>query len=118
MPVYEYQCSACGHEFEEWQKINDKPVRKCPECGERKVERLMSRTSFQLKGSGWYVTEYGSKKGKESESPSTAKESDSSDSGKKTKTAADSNGSPDSGSKKSGSTKKSSGKTSAKTARA
>ncbi len=59
MPIYEYVCNACGHEFEEWQKITDAPVQKCPSCGKRKVERLVSLSAFHLKGSGWYVTDYG-----------------------------------------------------------
>ena len=62
MPIYEYVCNACGHQFEEWQKITDAPVRKCPVCGERRVERLVSLSSFHLKGSGWYVTDYGGRK--------------------------------------------------------
>ena len=62
MPVYEYECSACGHRFEEWQKINDKPVKVCPKCKARKVERLISHTSFQLKGGGWYGDLYASHK--------------------------------------------------------
>ena len=59
MPIYEYRCNACGHEFEEWQKMSDAPVRVCPKCKARKVEKLISHSSFQLKGSGWYVTDYG-----------------------------------------------------------
>jgi len=59
MPIYEYRCGGCGHEFEEWQKIHDEPVKKCPSCRGRRVERLVSATSFQLKGGGWYVSEYG-----------------------------------------------------------
>lgn len=62
MPIYEYVCNSCGHEFEEWQKITDAPLRKCPSCGKRKVERLVSLSAFHLKGSGWYVTDYGGKK--------------------------------------------------------
>lgn len=59
MPIYEYECRGCGHAFEEWQKMSDPPVRKCPKCSARKVERLVSVSSFQLKGGGWYVTDYG-----------------------------------------------------------
>jgi len=62
MPFYEYQCEACGYEFEEFQKITDEPVRTCPECKKRKVRRLISQTSFVLKGSGWYVTDYARKR--------------------------------------------------------
>ena len=60
MPVYEYECSACGHRFEEWQKITDKPIKVCPKCKARKVEKLISQTSFQLKGGGWYGDLYSS----------------------------------------------------------
>ena len=56
MPIYEYQCPKCGT-FELMQRITDPPVRKCPTC-KGKVERLVSRTSFVLKGSGWYATDY------------------------------------------------------------
>lgn len=62
MPIYEYGCSACGHELEAWQKISDKPKRWCPACGAPKLQRLISRTSFRLKGDGWYVTDYKDKK--------------------------------------------------------
>jgi putative FmdB family regulatory protein len=63
MPIYEYRCDGCGHQFEEFQKITDAPVRTCPECGRRKVRRLISQTSFVLKGDGWYVTDYARKDG-------------------------------------------------------
>jgi len=85
MPIYEYACAACGHEFEEWQKMSDSPVRTCPKCKKKKVEKLISRTAFQLKGSGWYADLYSSSKpGSESkaDAKSEAKsESTSSDSG-------------------------------------
>ncbi len=58
MPIYEYACAACGHQFEEWQKITDKPVKTCPKCKAKKVERLISATSFHLKGGGWYSDLY------------------------------------------------------------
>ncbi len=56
MPIYEYQCDKCG-EFEVMQRITEAPLKKCPTC-KSKVRKLMSNTSFQLKGSGWYVTDY------------------------------------------------------------
>ena len=59
MPIYEYHCEACGHEFEVMQKITEEPIRKCEQCGKMKAKRSISRTSFVLKGSGWYVTDYG-----------------------------------------------------------
>src|SRR5947209_3488316 len=60
MPVYEYACEKCKHEFEVEQRISDDPVRSCPKCRARKVKRLISRTSFVLKGSGWYSDLYSS----------------------------------------------------------
>jgi putative FmdB family regulatory protein len=60
MPVYEYVCEKCKHEFEAEQRISDDPIRTCPKCRARKVKRLISRTSFVLKGSGWYSDLYSS----------------------------------------------------------
>ena len=62
MPISEYQCGACGHRFEEWQKITEAPVKTCPKCKAKKVERLISATSFTLKGGGWYSDLYSSSK--------------------------------------------------------
>jgi len=59
MPIYEYDCQKCGT-FETTQKITDKPLAKCPTC-KGKVKKLISNTSFQLKGTGWYVTDYARK---------------------------------------------------------
>lgn len=58
MPIYEYKCNTCGHVFEEWQKDFKDREMNCPKCGNR-AKRLISHTSFILKGSGWYVTDYG-----------------------------------------------------------
>jgi len=62
MPIYEYECQACAHRFEEWQKMSDKPIKVCPKCKARKVEKLISHTSFQLKGGGWGSDLYASAK--------------------------------------------------------
>jgi putative FmdB family regulatory protein len=62
MPVYEYLCEKCGHEFEAEQRITEEPLKTCPRCRARKVKRLISQTSFVLKGSGWYADLYSSKK--------------------------------------------------------
>ena len=59
MPIYEYNCDKCGV-FEVTQRITETPLRRCPKC-KRKVERILSRSSFILKGSGWYATDYGRK---------------------------------------------------------
>ena len=58
MPIYEYQCQACGHRLEALQKVSDAPLKKCPECGKPKLQKLMSAPSFRLKGGGWYETDF------------------------------------------------------------
>jgi putative FmdB family regulatory protein len=60
MPLYEYKCEACGEVTEVLQKFSDEPLAKCPHCSGR-VKKLISRSSFQLKGSGWYLTDYARK---------------------------------------------------------
>ena len=60
MPIYEYECAKCGHIHEKMQKISDKPLSKCPNCT-GKLHKLISQSSFHLKGSGWYVTDYANK---------------------------------------------------------
>jgi putative FmdB family regulatory protein len=59
MPIYEYRCEKCG-DFEVTQKITDNPLSRCPTC-KAKVKKLISNTSFQLKGTGWYITDYARK---------------------------------------------------------
>jgi len=63
MPLYEYQCDACGERFEVIQKFSDAPVDVCAKCGKGPVARLLSSPAIQFKGTGWYVTDY-SQKGK------------------------------------------------------
>jgi putative FmdB family regulatory protein len=62
MPIYEYRCDKCEREFEAEQRITDDPLRSCPHCRSRKVRRLISQTSFVLKGKGWYSDLYSSSK--------------------------------------------------------
>ena len=64
MPTYEYQCDKCGHEFEREQRITDDPIKTCPKCKAPKAKRLISATSFVLKGSGWYSDLYSSSSAK------------------------------------------------------
>lgn len=73
MPIYEYRCSKCGV-FDVMQKITEKPLRKCPTC-KGKVDKLVSHTSFQLKGSGWYLTDYAGKGSKRDEGGSSSESS-------------------------------------------
>ncbi len=62
MPIYEYQCQKCHHHLEALQKISDKPLRECPECGKHTLKRLVSAPLFRLAGSGWYETDFKSDK--------------------------------------------------------
>lgn len=64
MPIYEYQCQACGHEFEAMQKMADEPLKKCPECNKLKLQKLVSAAGFRLSGGGWYETDFKSGKKK------------------------------------------------------
>lgn len=79
MPVYEYQCSECGQIVEAFQKISDSPLKSCSSC-KGQLKKLISQSSFHLKGSGWYVTDYGGSKSntpdkKESKKANTTKTS-------------------------------------------
>lgn len=75
MPIYEYRCKGCKKEFEVLQKITDEPLAACPKCG-KQVKRLISQTSFSLKGGGWYKDGYASSGGKGSTSSSSAKKTE------------------------------------------
>jgi putative FmdB family regulatory protein len=70
MPTYEYLCEKCEHEFEREQRMSDPPVKTCPACRSRKVTRLISRTSFVLKGGGWYSDLYSSSDSKSKDAKS------------------------------------------------
>jgi putative FmdB family regulatory protein len=59
MPIYEYECMNCGKQCEVFQKFNDEPLSSCPDCGGH-MHKLISHSSFILKGTGWYVTDYAS----------------------------------------------------------
>jgi putative FmdB family regulatory protein len=61
MPIYEYQCTNCHHHFDLMQKISDEPVTLCPQCTKNTVIKLVSAAGFQLKGTGWYVTDFKNK---------------------------------------------------------
>jgi putative FmdB family regulatory protein len=77
MPIYEYACEKCEHEFEREQRITDDPVKTCPVCRSRRVKKLISLTSFVLKGGGWYADAYSSSKAKSDSDEAGAKSKDS-----------------------------------------
>ena len=58
MPIYEYKCSNCEHQFELIQKFSDQPAEVCPECSKKSIQKLVSAPSFRLKGGGWYETDF------------------------------------------------------------
>jgi putative FmdB family regulatory protein len=64
MPIYEYRCAACGHELEALQKLSDAPLTICPACHKSELRKQVSAAGFQLKGSGWYVTDFRDKAAK------------------------------------------------------
>jgi putative FmdB family regulatory protein len=92
MPIYEYKCQKCGT-FEVTQRITEKPLNKCPTC-KAKVKKLISNTSFQLKGTGWYITDY-ARKGQNGESKSSTESKSSSESKSESKKSESSSSSSD-----------------------
>jgi putative FmdB family regulatory protein len=80
MPIYEYRCTSCQTELEKLQKISDPPLVECPECGKDTLVKLISASSFRLKGSGWYETDFktGSKKNGAAEESTAKTDTDSS----------------------------------------
>ena len=103
MPIYEYRCSSCRHEMEALQKFSDAPLVRCPSCGAEALVKQVSAAGFQLKGSGWYVTDFrggGAKPGKTdtAASPDAAKVNEASASGDAKDSKSDSGGKGDAGS--------------------
>ena len=86
MPIYEYECTKCGHQAEVWQRITDQSVTKCERC-KGKMRKLISQSSFHLKGTGWYVTDYASKKGTDAKKPKKTESKAPEDTAKKDSTA-------------------------------
>ena len=84
MPIYEYQCGACGHVFDSLQKISEAPLTKCPDCGAEALKKLVSAPAFRLKGAGWYETDFKTGDKKNLDKSDTKKKSgDKKDSGAK-----------------------------------
>ena len=79
MPLYEYQCEACGERFEKIQKFSDPPLEVCAKCGRGPIRKLLSSPAIQFKGSGWYITDYAKKSspsgGKDTKDAKESKES-------------------------------------------
>jgi putative FmdB family regulatory protein len=73
MPIYEYRCAKCGFQKEFLQRLNDAPLTKCPECGKRTFKKMVTAAGFQLKGTGWYATDF---KNSGSKAAPTAKSAD------------------------------------------
>ena len=82
MPLYEYECEACHHRFEQIQQYSDPIVRKCPKCGKKKVKKLLSSPAIQFKGSGFYKTDYATKKSEPASESKSESKSDSKSDGK------------------------------------
>jgi len=74
MPIYEYRCAACGHKLEVLQKFTDAPLSDCPVCGKSSLSKLVSAAGFQLKGSGWYATDFKNSGAKPGAKPAAGKE--------------------------------------------
>jgi putative FmdB family regulatory protein len=72
MPIYEYRCTACGHELEALQRFSDAPLATCPVCGKESLNKLLSAAGFQLKGSGWYATDFKNSGAKPAAKPAAA----------------------------------------------
>lgn len=94
MPIYEYRCADCGFQDEFLQKVSEPPLTRCPSCGKERFRKLLSAAGFQLKGSGWYATDFkGSSKpadakgGSKPEAKGEAKSESKADSGKSEKAA-------------------------------
>ena len=106
MPIYEYACKKCDGEFEVSQRITDEPLKRslCPHCGKRAaVTKLISRSSFHLKGSGWYATDYGKNGAKSSDSDEAKGSESKSTESKNSKTKSDTKSSTSSSSSESSS---------------
>lgn len=81
MPIYEYRCPDCQHEFDAMQRMSDDPIGVCPECGSTNVARVLSAPAIHFKGSGFYNTDYGTKKRSAEKASSNGGDSSSGSSG-------------------------------------
>lgn len=94
MPIYEYQCTACGHQLEAFQKMSEAPLTECPNCHKANLQKLVSAAGFQLKGTGWYATDFrdkGKDKSKTSTTTETETKKGTDDKGSSSSTSGDAN---------------------------
>ena len=75
MPIYEYRCNDCGTRHEHLQKLGEAPLERCPDCGSMQYAKLVSAAGFQLKGSGWYATDFKGSSGSSPKAEATKSES-------------------------------------------
>lgn len=94
MPTYEYQCEKCGHEWEREQRISEAPIKSCPKCKAQKARRLISATSFVLKGGGWYSDLYSSSGSKKKSEPGASESAASSGSSSSSESSSASSSEP------------------------
>ena len=94
MPIYEYRCAKCGFQKEYLQRLSDAPLTRCPECGKKTFNKMVTAAGFQLKGTGWYATDFknsgGKAKPKDKSAEGPAKESSGKESSSKESTAKES----------------------------
>ncbi|MCB1742947.1 MAG: zinc ribbon domain-containing protein [Gammaproteobacteria bacterium] len=92
MPIYEYECGACGAQHEFIQKFSEGPKRKCPSCGKSRLRKRVSAAAFHLKGTGWYETDFKNSKKAKANGDATSSDSSSDSSGGEKKSSSDSGG--------------------------
>lgn len=83
MPIYEYRCASCGHQQEFLQKVSDAPLTTCTQCGKATFSKMLSAAGFQLKGSGWYATDFKNKGSKPAAKAAEAPKAESKPEGEK-----------------------------------
>ena len=98
MPIYEYQCEACGAHLEALQKMSDDPLKDCPECHQPTLKKLISAAGFRLKGGGWYETDFKSKNQKNLSEKGSGDNSSGASGGSESSSSASSGGSSSSAS--------------------
>jgi putative FmdB family regulatory protein len=94
MPLYEYECEACGERFEKIQKFSDPPLDVCAKCGKGPIHKLLSSPAIQFKGSGWYITDYAKKSSPDSSSKSSSSESSPASEAKKSESSSSGSSTP------------------------